>query len=155
MSESGKTFDIIKYVEDQKYGEYINSKATVYGYRILTRDFVQIPVSVVNPGTNQKEAQVIQNIANTIDFNKRRVDTVWNSIKDNVVFESGSMTLKGNHLVMPGRYLDITRGQFTFSVYVESVVHRFQPYGSLHNHDHLHSRNRLCRREYRCCHRRI
>jgi hypothetical protein len=130
MSESGKTFDIIKYVEDQKYGEYINSKATVYGYRILTRDFVQIPVSVVNPGTNQKEAQVIQNIANTIDFNKRRVDTVWNSIKDNVVFESGSMTLKGNHLVMPGRYLDITRGQFTFSVYVESVVHRFQPYGS-------------------------
>lgn len=130
LAENARVFNVLQYIEQQNFGQYINSRDTVYGYRIFERSFVQVPIDVVNPTTNQKEAQVTQNLSKQEDFNKRRIDTVWNSIKDNVIFESGTMTLKGNHLVMPGRYLDITRGKFTFSVYVESVVHRFQPYGA-------------------------
>lgn len=122
--------DALKVVVDEKMADYINCKESIYGSRYWERNTYQVPVGVVAPMTNQKEAIVTANFEKITDFNKARIISVFNMIKDNVIFEEGTMTLFGNHMIMPGRYLDVTRGLFSFQVYVEEVAHRYVPYGA-------------------------
>lgn len=130
LNQNQATFDAMKYVEESGILEYVNCKVSVYGFRFLDRPFVQVPIEVQAPMTNQKEAVYKQNIAKIVDFNKARIMSIFDMVKDNVIFEEGTMTLFGNHMIMPGRYLDVTRGVFSFQVYVEEVSHQFTPYGA-------------------------
>lgn len=51
--------------------------------------------------------------------------------KDNLIFESGQLTMKGQHEIQPGTYLRVHRGVnqvFVGEVYAHSVTHDFQPF---------------------------
>lgn len=50
--------------------------------------------------------------------------------RDNVVFESGGMSLKGDHRIKPGIYLKIKEGAFSYDVYARAVEHLFVPFQS-------------------------
>jgi hypothetical protein len=50
--------------------------------------------------------------------------------RDNGVFESGSLTLRGDETLKMGRYLQITRGQLVFELYASSVAHTIMPFGN-------------------------
>lgn len=130
VTETQALAESINHALSLKTLEYVNCKASTYGTRFFDRQFVQVPMEVVAPMTNQKEAQNTINYEKIVDFNKARITTIFNTIKDNVLFEEGTMTLFGNHMIMPGKYLDVTRGGFSFQVYVEEAIHRFVPYGS-------------------------
>lgn len=48
--------------------------------------------------------------------------------RDNVVFESGSMTLKGNERIRAGMYVKLKRGTMEQKVYATRVDHNFMPF---------------------------
>jgi len=51
--------------------------------------------------------------------------------RDNVVFETGSIHLKGNENAKAGTYLQLTEGQGTPSqYYIDSVTHDYDPFGN-------------------------
>lgn len=48
--------------------------------------------------------------------------------KDNVVFESGTIRLRGNEAIKAGMVLNIQRGRLTSQYYAHRVDHEFVPY---------------------------
>ncbi len=60
-------------------------------------------------------------------INDRRA-TIVKQNWDNVVFEKGSMTLRGNDQIKAGVYIELTRGTITSRYYVVSAEHVFVPY---------------------------
>jgi len=48
--------------------------------------------------------------------------------KDNVVFEDGSLMLRGHEQIRGGRYLHLTRGRFVADYYLTSVTHQYIPF---------------------------
>ena len=50
--------------------------------------------------------------------------------EDNVVFEEGSMSMRGNEAIRPGVYIRLKRGSRSSRFYVTAVSHQFTPYHS-------------------------
>jgi len=48
--------------------------------------------------------------------------------KDNVIFENGTMRLKGNEDIRAGRYVRLKHGTINSFYYCESVCHEFVPF---------------------------
>ena len=48
--------------------------------------------------------------------------------RDNVVLESGSMTLKGNERLRIGTYLNLKRGSLESKYYLTGVTQQFSPF---------------------------
>jgi len=59
----------------------------------------------------------------------RRTDMVRQN-RDNVIFERGSMRLKGNESIRAGTYLSYEHGDYTSLYYVVSVEHDYAPFGN-------------------------
>lgn len=62
-------------------------------------------------------------------LNERR-KVIVQSNRDNVVFESGGMVIKGNERVRPGMYLKVKRGNMEQKVYANQVDHNYMPFRS-------------------------
>jgi hypothetical protein len=58
----------------------------------------------------------------------RRTDLIALN-QDNVVFEKGTMRLKGNEAIKAGTYLLLQHGNMTSRYYVPSVTHTYEPFG--------------------------
>jgi len=50
--------------------------------------------------------------------------------KDAIVFESGSMTLRGNEAIKAGTIVSLTQGSVTSECYAHTVTNDFVPYRS-------------------------
>lgn len=61
---------------------------------------------------------------------KDRVDLLERASRDAVVFESGSMKLKGNERIRAGMFVRLTRGETVSRYYVNRVDHDFVPFHS-------------------------
>jgi hypothetical protein len=61
-------------------------------------------------------------------INQRRLQLIAQN-KDNVVFEDGSMQIKGNEAVRAGTYLRLTHGNMQSLYYVVAVQHDYKPFG--------------------------
>ena len=72
-------------------------------------------------------------IANQTDLSgwitQRRIDLIAQN-KDNIVFETGTLRLKGNEAIRAGTYLQYKPGNVPAFYYVVSVEHDFAPFGS-------------------------
>lgn len=128
LSQESKLVEALKYSDSQKFQDYQNCKVDIYGYRPLIKEFVQVPVSIVSPLTLQKESQVEANLGYIDEWAKKRMTSLFNMNKDNVILDYGTMTLFGNHKIKPGVYLHITRGLFDYIVYVETVTQDLSPF---------------------------
>lgn len=108
--------------------DHANCDPTLYGPRLNTIETRQVPLSYVTPPTKQKEDVVNQNGNRVIEFIKERQRIFKELNWDNVVFEVGNMTVRGNEDIKIGKYINLTRGKFNEEFYCYAVEHRFTPF---------------------------
>lgn len=108
--------------------EYPNSASNLYGIRVMFVDSQLGGDEVKEGGSGQDKAT--QDKRNTTIANwlgdRRRILVEQN--RDNVVFEHGTMRLRGNEKIRAGTYIRLTRGQFSAEYYVTQVSHDFIPF---------------------------
>lgn len=108
--------------------EYPNSSEQLYGMRLMFTDTQMGGDEVVTFNSGLPEIEKLNrqsNQVNWIDYRRRQLVAMN---KDNVLFESGSVRLRGNENLRAGVYMKIKRGTFEAMYYVVSVTHEFLPY---------------------------
>ena len=111
-------------------GDYPNSDEKLYGIRLMFVDTMQGGDAVKTHKSGQSETEQGERDtgqAGWID-DRRRILVEQN--KDNVVFERGSMRIRGNERVRAGTYVRIHRGDFTAKYYVTHIRHDYVPFGA-------------------------
>ena len=110
---------------------YPNVDPALYGQRKMWEqtnqggDAEQNPGNATPAGTLRSESQ-----ASYQDWiTQRRIDMITQN-KDNIVFESGSIRMKGNEAVRAGTYLAHQPGNVVNYYYATSVEHDYAPFGS-------------------------
>lgn len=99
------------------YGARPMRVATQFGWTGMATDGVDLP-----------ESQQMAARGSMLDWLRRkRLDLIALN-KDNVVFESGEMVLRGNERLRAGRYIDLTRHKMRSIYYLYEVVHQFIPF---------------------------
>ncbi len=108
---------------------YPNCAYALYGVRKMEVDSVQLAsdetTSGFNQGTNEQDS--IDSMANWIT--RRRTELIALNL-DNIMYENGSMTVRGNENILPGTYLVIDYGAYQAEHYVYAVTHSFVPFES-------------------------
>jgi hypothetical protein len=61
---------------------------------------------------------------------ERRREFLARANRENVAWESGILTIRGNPDIRAGRYMVIDRGGFRQTVYIHTATHVFHPYGT-------------------------
>ena len=110
--------------------DYPNSKMGLYGIRLMMLQSNQGPAGLQSFDSGAKEADYLKAQANSATWLTERRRIVSESNKDNVVFERGTMRIRGNEKVMAGKYIRLHRGSTTAIYYVTQVNHDYQPFGS-------------------------
>lgn len=106
--------------------DYRNSAPWLYGLRMMqvqTNQGARIdaqPESLFNQGRTDYVAW--------LDY---RRESLVRSNRDNVVFESGTMVLKGNERIKAGMYIRLLRGTMVALYYVVRVDHSFMPFRAM------------------------
>lgn len=122
LAESG-------FVSDYLLSDYVNCSNGRYGYRKMEVESHMGPDTLRNSdATSASETQTENEKLLGWLTNRRRILAEQN--KDNVVFESGSMRVRGNERIKAGSYLAIRRGKARTLYYVTHVAHEFLPYNS-------------------------
>lgn len=109
---------------------YLNSQQSIYGIRkmeveTVMGDEAQIDSSAPKADNFNKESSAL------LSWQERRRKLLADLNQDNVVFESGSLRLRGNERIKPGMYLNVSRGvnkNHSFSCYAHTVTHEFTPF---------------------------
>lgn len=109
--------------------DYPNASVKPYGLRVMEASTEQGLDSVRTSGS-QKEAENQKESEGYATWVNSRLDVLRTQNKDNIVFEHGAMTLKGNADIRAGCYLRLERGSMTSEFYVTNVVHQFVPFGA-------------------------
>lgn len=112
--------------------EYPNCAAAYYGNRKMEVSTALGPEDYAfsDAATKEQQPQETSKLARWID---RRREVLAKMNRDNVVFEQGSLRLRGNEAIKAGMYLRILRGaadSIVSECYVSSVTHDFLPFGS-------------------------
>lgn len=125
-----KVFNIADEQDTVDFRFYGNSAADLYGDREMLTEVATHPGPSTKGTSGLPEAEVNKqrDSYRTYLREKRRILALQN--KDNVVLESGTITLRGRHDVRPGVYLRINRAGSAYLVYVVSVEQAFVPFTS-------------------------
>ncbi|MGT2509757.1 hypothetical protein [Cupriavidus basilensis] len=116
-------------ISDYLLYDYVNCSNGRYGYRKMEVESHMGPDTLRNSdATSASETQTENEKLLGWLTNRRRILAEQN--KDNVVFESGSMRVRGNERIKAGSYLAIRRGKARTLYYVTHVAHEFLPYNS-------------------------
>jgi hypothetical protein len=67
-------------------------------------------------------------VTSALDYMTQKRETLIALNKDNVVFEDGSLMLRGHEQVRAGRYVRLHRGKFVADYYLPSVTHQYIPF---------------------------
>jgi hypothetical protein len=108
--------------------DYPNSSPALYGFRPL-----QVQSQQGSRIDGKKEAELEQGEAGVVDFLNAKRAVLMAQNRDNVVFETGMLRLRGNEAVKAGSIVRLTRGAksgFTAEYYAHTVQHEFVPYRS-------------------------
>lgn len=115
-------------VYQQGYG---NNDPELYGFRRMESTTQQGNRSETNNGNGSPDGSARdQNMANYFSWMSTRRQQLLAQNQDNVVLESGSLTIKGNENVRAGCYLHLTHGNMKSFYYVISATHNYIPFGS-------------------------
>jgi len=107
---------------------YQNSLPDVYGLRKMEVETDQGDTSQVTGDKNipADEAKKVAE-ATALWVTKRREDLI-KMHRDNVVYESGSFTFKGDESAKVGKYLKVDYGAYQAEHYIISIDHKFEPF---------------------------
>lgn len=109
--------------------KYPNSQVDLYGIRLMRATTSQggTDMKTHNTGGKAADMQTLEKSAAGWIDGRRRV--LVESNRDNIIMESGTMRLRGNPDVKPGRYIRLRRGEFVATYYVVQAEHEFIPFG--------------------------
>lgn len=105
--------------------DYRNCAPWLYGIRPMqaqTQQVVRID--------GKSEAKLQTGRGEYIEWIDGRRAILAENNRDNVIFESGTMNIKGDEHIKAGSYLQVTRGNMVFQYYVPSVDISFMPFKS-------------------------
>ena len=102
---------------------YRNSAPWLYGLRMM-----QVTTNQGGRFDSQQEQELLAGKGALQSWLDERRGILVANNRDNVVFENGIMTLKGNERIKAGMYLRLTRGSMVAYYYVSRVEHSFMPY---------------------------
>lgn len=107
---------------------YLNSQSAYYGIRKMEVESTLGPQEYANYEAQTKAQQPVQ--TNSLaDWLQKRRKLLADINKDNVVFEHGSMRIRGNERVKSGMQIYLVRnGSVVSTYYVTRVDHEFSPY---------------------------
>lgn len=109
--------------------EYENSRLDTYGYRKMTEPLKLGPPNDTASGIGiEGEAKIAALTNFAYAYLNQKLKTFGEINKDNVVFESGTMKLRGDEAIKPGLYLNVTRGKAQYICYAHRVEHEFMPF---------------------------
>ncbi|EAM1616326.1 hypothetical protein EU642_22070 [Salmonella enterica] len=115
---------------------YPNTAHKYYGIRALYADSVMGPMDVDNQTSGLDEQGQEARGGAILQWIRDRRQTVIDNNQDNVVFEKGSMDIKGGpardngEALKAGDYIQVLDGMMSWSAYVVSITDNFQPYRS-------------------------
>ena len=109
--------------------DYLNSDMKYYGVRKMEVNAALLPPGYAIADAPKKEKLQTETL-NLQDWLDLRRKTLTEINKDNVVFESGTLRLRGNEKIKAGMQLEIQRGGSVYSsCYAVRVEHEFTPFG--------------------------
>lgn len=107
--------------------EYQNVDPHLYGFRQMqTSTAMGSPDYTANQGDH--EAIHNQQWENEEAWMRERLRIITDAAKDSVVFEKGTMRLKGNERIKAGMVVRLHRGALASAYYATNVEHDFIPY---------------------------
>jgi hypothetical protein len=116
---------------------YGNNNPNLYGIRKLEETTQIAGGSELYNGMGLNGLALPTSASVGIDWVTKRREQLIAQNLDNVVFETGSMHIKGNELVKAGTYAQLTEGiqladapNMVSQYYVDSVTHDYEPYGN-------------------------
>lgn len=115
---------------DYQVFNYENNKPEWYGVRRMDAALYQYPLSVKAKLKGQKEKVSNEQGIDIFNYSMRRRLQLAKMNADNLVFEHGYMTFKGNEAVKIGNYVRVTRGEMINDYYAHTVTHTFTPFKS-------------------------
>jgi len=109
---------------------YPNSAMERYGFRKMHIEYkLGAESEVPDSDTGTPDVVIAKNKMTPIEWAKKRRQLLAEFNKDNVVFESGTMRVRGNEKIRAGRFVTSKRGGTNESwFYVVSVDHDFVPF---------------------------
>lgn len=116
--------------DDYFLRDYPNDDPTLYGIRKMEVSTVQGPTDEETSGVARPKVQQAESESKMYQWITDRRQRLIDYNKDNGVYESGEMVLKGSELVRPGAYLVLDHGAFRPDHYTQSVTQIFQPFRS-------------------------
>lgn len=107
---------------------YINSKAALYGIRKMEVGTEMGADDVSNTSTGLPADQKTARDTSTMNWLTNRRKSLVEQNKNNVLLESGSITIRGNENIRAGNFVKINRGTFSAMYYVVQVDHQYSPF---------------------------
>ncbi|HET8550850.1 MAG TPA: hypothetical protein VFM97_00050 [Gammaproteobacteria bacterium] len=104
-----------------------NCDPDLYGIRKMEVNTEQGATESETSGTNLPKNVLIKENGLEQKWCKQRRDELVALNKDNGVFESGTLILKGNEAIKPGTYLRIDFGTYRTAYYIIGVTHTYVP----------------------------
>lgn len=126
LASIGKESSFIKF-------DYLNSNMAYYGVRRMQVTTSLLPNDYI-PSEADKSEQAEANSVKSGNWIEQRRELLANINKDNVIFENGTMRLRGNERIKAGMQLELTRGERRdkSTAYITQVDHDFSPFNGFY-----------------------
>lgn len=108
--------------------DYTNSQEKLYGTRVMQAETALGNDAEQTLNTGAKSDGVERQARNMVDWVNTRRKVLVDANKDNVLFERGSLRLRGNEAIKPGTYVRLTRGTVSALYYAMDVQHELVPF---------------------------
>lgn len=129
-----KLFAIKENSPDVFLKDYPNTAVKYYGTRALYAETQMTEDTVKNANSGKDKQELEESSDKQLSWIKKRLLALVEMNKDNVVFERGSMRVKGGpmrpggtELIRAGDYVTAKMGRLEWEGYVTSVEHQFVP----------------------------
>ena len=109
-------------------GDYTNAQEKLYGIRIMETESAMGEPSLQTHGTGGDAAGVQGQSRGMLDWVNDRRSSLVEQNKDNILFERGSMRVRGNEAIKAGTYVRLKRGSTSAVYYVVEVDHEIVPF---------------------------
>lgn len=107
--------------------DHFNASLDLFGLRMMETTTMQGNSAV--RGDGQPAAVHDQYAGDAFLWAENRRRILRDANQDNLLFEEGSLGLRGDERLRPGRYLAIQRGDMTAEYYLTQVTHQYMPFG--------------------------
>ena len=110
--------------------KYPNTASSLYGIKLMSLATQMCPDDVKTSNTGLPPKETRERDTSVAGWCYERRKFLAEANKDNVVFEHGTMRVRGNEKIRPGCRIQLKRGGFSSEYYVEAVSHEFVPFQS-------------------------